>query len=255
MMDPVLEITADQFVDYVTCPNLFYLKYVNGIKPKTHISVKSILLSARDKLLYRILDGKFLDGSKYINDFVSECQKNNFLSTNRGVLQGMRKLNIFHSWCVKNELLLADMGTEFELPFPKENAILKGTFGIIRYHNKHLELLGVDFTDRDPDQALLDISLRYTLQSYAVQRLVPKYELSGVRILVVRQDRIKEFQTFRTPLDYERLEDTVSMVIKAIRNRIYYPRETFECARCPVKIYCGGLKNHTFDTKEVKYAD
>lgn len=251
MNTPILEITTEQLVDYITCPNLFFLQYVNGIRAKTHVSVKSILLKARDKLLYQILDGKYPDGNKYINGFVKECQDNHFLSTNRAVLQGMRKLNIFHSWCVKNELLLADLGTEFELPFPKDSAILKGTFGIIRYYNKHLELLVVDFTDRDPDQALLDISLRYTLQSYAIQRLVPKYDLSGVRVLVVRQDRIKEFQTFRTQLDYERLEDTVSMVIKAIRNEVYYPRETFECARCPVKLYCGGLKNHAFDKKEV----
>ena len=251
MKQKVIEITEDQLVDYITCPNLFYLKYVNSIRPKTHISVKSILLSTRDKLLYQILDGKFIDGNKYVNDFVKECQNNNFLSTNRSVLHGMRKLNIFHGWCIKNQLVLADMGTEFELPFPKDNAILKGNFGIIRYRNQHLELLAVDFTDRDPDQALLDISLRYTLQSYAIKRLVPKYELSGVRVLAVRQDRINEFETFRTPLDYERLEDTVSMVIKAIRNEVYYPRETFDCARCPVKIYCGGLKNHTFDTREV----
>lgn len=251
MTVPILEITEEQFVDYVNCPNLFYLKYVSSIRPKTHVSVKSILLSARDKLLYQILDGKYPDANKYINEFVKECQDNNFLSTNRGVLNGMRKLTVFHQWCVKNQLLLADLGTEFELSFPKDNAILKGTFGIIRYLNQHLELLGIDFTDRDPDQALLDISLRYTLQSYAVKRLVPKYELSGVRVLAVRQDRINEFQTFRTPLDYERLEDTISMVIKAIRNEVYYPRETFECARCPVKIYCGGLKNHTFNTKEV----
>lgn len=252
MKEKILEITTEQLTDYVSCPNRFYLQYVNCIKPKTHVSVKSILLSARDKLLYQILDGKYPDGNKYINDFIKECQAHKFLSTNRAVLQGMRKLNIFHSWCVKNELLLADMGTEFELPFPKDNAILKGQFGIIRYVNKHLELLGVDFTDRDPDQNLLDISLRYTLQSYAVKRLVPKYELSGIRVLAVRQDRVKEFETFRTPLDYERLEDTVSMVIKAVRNQIYYPRETFECVGCPVKIYCGGLSNHTFDTKEVQ---
>ena len=251
MSIPVLEVTTEQLVDYIQCPNLFYLKYVNCIRPKTHISVKSILNSTRDKLLYQILDGKYPDGGKYVNDFIKECQEHNFLTTNRAVLQGMRKLNIFHEWCVRNQLLLADVGTEFELPFPKDNAILKGTFGIIRYHNKHLELLGVDFTDRDPDQALLDISLRYTLQSYAVKRLVPKYDLSGVRVLAVRQDRIKEFETFRTELDYERLEDTVSMVIKAIRNEVYYPRETFECARCPVKLYCGGLKNHELGKNEV----
>lgn len=251
MKERILEITTEQFVDYVTCPNLFYLKYVNCIKPKTHISVKSILTSARDKMLYQILDGKYPDGNKAVNDFAKECQVNNFLSTNRGVLHGMRKLTVFHQWCIRNQLILADLGTEFELPFPKDNAILKGTFGIIRYVNQHLELLAVDFTDRDPDQALLDISLRYTLQSYAVKRLVPKYELEGIRILAVRQDRVNEFQTFRTPLDYERLEDTISMVIKAIRNEVYYPRETFECGRCPVKIYCGGLKNHEIGTREV----
>ena len=250
MKDKVLEITTDQLVDYIQCPNRFYLRYINCIKPKTHISVKSILLSARDKLLYQILDGKYPDGNKFVNDFVKECQDNNFLSTNRGVLHGMRKLMVFHQWCVRNQLLLADMGTEFELPFPKDNAILKGNFGIIRYVDKQLELLGVDFTDRDPDQSLLDISLRYTLQSYAVKKLVPKYELSCIRVLAVRQDRLKEFQTFRSPLDFERLEDTVSNVIKAIRNGIYYPRETFECGQCPVKIYCSGLSSHVIPKDE-----
>ena len=240
----VLELTTEQLEEYIKCPNRFYLRYVNSIKPKTHVSVKSILLSARDKLLYQILDGKYPDGNKYINDFVGECQQHKFLTTNRAVLQGMRKLNIFHSWCVRNQLLLADMGTEFELPFPKDNAILKGQFGIIRYNDNKLELLGIDFSDRDPDQNLLDISIRYTLQAYAVKKLVPKYELYGIRVLSVRQDRLKEFQTFRTPLDYERLEDTVSMVIKAVRNEVYYPRESFECTQCPLKIYCGGLKNH-----------
>ena len=250
MKDKIIELTTEQLENYIKCPNRFFLQHVSGIKPKTHISVKSILLTARDKLLYRILDGKYPDCGKFINEFVKECQEHNFLSTNRAVMHGMRKLTVLHQWCVRNQLLLADMGTEFELPFPKDNAILKGNFGIIRYYNKKLELLGIDFTDRDPDQNLLDISLRYTLQSYAIRRLVPKYELSCVRVLAVRQDRLKEFQTFRSPLDYERLEDTVSNVIKAVRNEVYYPRETFECTQCPVKIYCGGLSNHTLPANE-----
>ena len=244
MPNKVIELTDQQFLDYVFCPNKFYLQYINSIRPKTHISVKQILLSYRDKLLYQILDGKYPNVNKIIDGFVQECQENKFPMTNRGVIHGMRKLTVFHEWCVRNKLLLADMGTEYELSFPKDNAILKGTFGIIRYTDKRLEMLGVDFSNQDPDQNLLDISLKYTLQSYAVKRLVPKYELSGVRVLSVRQDRTREFETFRTPLDYERLEDAISMVIKAVRNRIYYPRETYECTHCPVKIYCGGLSNH-----------
>ena len=244
MQNKVLEITEDQLLDYVLCPNRFYLQYVNAIKPKTHISIKQILLSYRDKLLYQILDGKYPDGSKLVNGFVKECQEHNFLSTNRGVIKGMRKLTVFHQWCLRNKLLLADMGTEYELTFPKDNAILKGNFGIIRYTDTRLELLAIDFSDTDPDQNLVDISLKYTLQSYAVRRLVPKYELSGIRILCVRQDRTKEIESFRTPLDYQRLEDSISMVIKAVRNHIYYPRETYDCMRCPVKVYCGGLSSH-----------
>ena len=64
MTASVLEITTEQFVDYITCPNLFYLKYISAIRPKTHVSVKSLLAAARDKLLYRILDGKYPDANK-----------------------------------------------------------------------------------------------------------------------------------------------------------------------------------------------
>ena len=244
MQNKIIELTIEQVVDYITCPNIFYLKYVNNIVPKTHVSVKRLMLAAKDKLLYQILNGKYIDGTKFVNDFIKDCTKNKFLSTNREVIKSMRKLTTFHSWCVQNQLLLADIGTEFELPFKDYNAILKGNFGVIRFRNNKLELLGIDFSDKDPDQNLLDISIKYTLQSYAIKRLVPKYELSGIRVLSVRQNRVAEFETFRSPLDYERLEDTFSMVIKAIRNGIYYPRETFECSYCPNKIYCGGLSNH-----------
>ena len=250
----LIEITTQQLEDYIKCPNLFYIRHVNGILSKTHVTIRSIAEKHKDHMLYSLMDGKIPDIDKVLLEFNKDCIENKYPATHRDVQKASNQLVILFNWLIANRVQIADIGTPFQLTFPEVNVILKGAFGAIRHNNKRLELLGIDFAAKDPDQDLVDMSIRYTVQAYAVHKLIQDYELSCIHIIGVRFNRVQELQSYRSEIDYARVEKTVQNVARAIRSSIFYPRESYECTYCPVKAYCSGILDYV-TIGETKNAD
>lgn len=240
----LIELTSNQLEDYISCPNLFYIRHVNGIVPRSKVTIRKLIEKHKEQMFYRLMEGTIPDINKILIDFSKDCMDNKYPPLHRDVHKGSSQLITFFNWLIDNRVQIADIGTPYELTFPKSNVILKGNFGAIRYTNDKLELIVADFSAKDPDQNLVDISIRYTLQAYAVHKLIKKYELACIRVLTVRYNRVTELLSYRSPTDFARLENTVDNIACAIRNNIFYPRESFECLRCPVKSYCAGVLDY-----------
>lgn len=240
----LIELTEDQLEDYIKCPNLFYIRHVNNILPRKQITIRTITEKYVNQMFYTLMDGKIPNIDHVLLDFSKECMEHKYPAINRDVQKASNQIVTLFNWLISNRIQIADTGSPFELTFPASNVILKGTFGKIRYNNDKLELLVTDLSNKDPDQNLIDISVRHTLQAYAIHKLIKKYELSCIRVLSVRYNRVTELFSYRSPIAFARLENTVNNIANAIRNNIFYPRESFECARCPVKAYCAGVLNY-----------
>ena len=240
----LIELTEDQLENYIQCPNLFYIRHVNNILPRKQIKIRTITEKYVDQMFYTLMDGTIPNIDNVLIEFSKECMEHKYPAINRDVQKASNQLVTLFNWLISNRIQIADIGSPFELTFSASNVILKGTFGAIRYNNDTLELLVTDLSNRDPDQNLIDISVHYTLQAYAIHKLIKKYEMSCIRILNVRYNRVTELFSYRSPIAFARLENTVNNVANAIRNNVFYPRESFECTYCPVKAYCAGVLNY-----------
>jgi CRISPR/Cas system-associated exonuclease Cas4 (RecB family) len=240
----IIEITENQLEDYIKCPNLFYIRHVNGILPRKQVTIRSIADKYTEQMFYSLMDGKIPNIDDITGKFTEECIRHKYPVIHRDVQKSISKLITLFNWLISNRVRIGDVGSPYELTFPSANVIVKGKFDIVRYMDDKLELLITDLSNRDPNQDLIDISIRYTLQAYAVHKLITKYELSCVHVLGIRYNRVQELFSYRSPTDYARVENTIKNVAAAIRENIFYPRESYECSYCPVRAFCGGVLNY-----------
>ena len=113
---------------------------------------------------------------------------------------------------------------------------LVGNMGtILALPNNNYELLITDFGNKMPEQTLVDMKLKYSLDSYAFQNVYNK-RVHGIRVRNIKNAR--DFLTFRSQDDFKRLEQAVANVSCCIKNKLFYPRESVMCSICNAKEYC-----------------
>ena len=233
---PVLRLTEEQILDYIKCPNYFYLKYNSKIPFNNLPSFKDLIQKIIDAYMIKIFNGQLLsiDKVKKLWDKASE-EYPNVLSSKR-VLDGIGIMTMLDRYCHNNKLLIADINSPYQINF-SHNVIVTGNLGIIRLNDKQLELFVVETSQKKPEQILLDMSFKYTLQIYAINKMSPGVNINCLRVYHVKSN--SEYTTYRTQKDYDRMEKIIAGVSKAIRNEIFYPREDFTCPQCVYKNYCG----------------
>ena len=236
-IEKVVRLNDEQLLDYIKCPNFFNLRYLSRIpyqKPKTfHTLVNEIV----EAYMIQLFNGKVMsmDKAKKLWD----KQIDNYpviVNTEKKVLEGMGLITQIDRYCKKNQVLVADVNTTYSMAFPG-NAIIEGSTGIVRLNNKKFELFIPEFSQTKPDQTLLDMSLKYTLKIYILNKLSPDANITNLRVYHVKSGN--EYTSYRSKKDFDRLEKTIATVAKAIRNEIFYPREDYTCPQCLYKNYCG----------------
>ena len=235
-VDPVLTLTEDNFLDYIKCPNYFYFKYMSKIPNSNTETYHSLLNKVIKAYCLRLFDGKVMTEKTMKKQWDKLIEEHPGLVHPKRILDGWGILNLFNRYCQNNRVLIADMDTPYQINI-KNNIILKGQTGIIRLENRQFELFVVDTSQKIPDQALLNMSLKFTLQAYALKELSPNHPINCIKIYHVKSGQ--EFTTYRTQKDFERLENSFRQVGKAIREKIFYAREDFMCGQCSYKNYCG----------------
>jgi hypothetical protein len=239
MFNTVLKISDQQLIDYIKCPNYFYCKYYSKIPIRDNETFHSLLQKVISSYMLKLFEGKILtmDKAKKIWDKLVEENPDIFINDKK-ILDGIGYINALDNYCRTNRLMVLDTGVDYQLNF-KNNLILSGKIGTIRYDNNKCELFVVETSQKQPEQILLSMSMKYTLQIYALHKLQKDLKINGIRIWHVKSG--KEFFTYRTQKDFDRLEKIVSNVNKAIRNEIFYAREDYTCINCKYKNFCGNI--------------
>ena len=234
--EPVIKISDQQLMDYMRCANLFYFKYFSKIPEPSDKKMGELVKQVINGYYSSLLDHKLpsIDAAKRKWD--RPCEENPRTMKDKKILEGFGLINLFHKFCYDRKLLIADFNTPYEITIPG-NIILTGSIGAIRVVNNSIELFNVETSQVAPDLNLLNMSIAYTLQCYAANRIYKSHSLNYVNVLHLKSGQ--ELRTYRNKTQYDRLEKIITNVATAIKNEIFYPREDYTCSQCRYKNYCG----------------
>ena len=228
-----MKITEQQLFDYIHCPALFEMKYIRKIPLEESLSTPKLLNKVAKYFYLNLLNGKICTTSELKKKWDSICAKHEEQINPKKVMEGMSLIMKLYNWASDEQAVVLDIDSPYIIRVG--DVELVGNMGtILAAPNNKYELLITDFSSRLPDQSLIDIKLKYTLEAYAFQKVYNKF-IDGVRVHSVKYN--KDFYTSRTDGDFKRLETAIRNVGKSIQDGLFYPREGM-CSTCPAKGYC-----------------
>jgi len=176
------------------------------------------------------------------------CSKYEDMFSPAKTIEGFGLLMKMYQWAQTEQICVSAMSVPFGYSTKIDDAkiIIRGeTSGALcpTSHKNKFELLKFDFSSKLPDQAILNMKIKFTLDWFALQKQMPeRTELSGIRIHSVKY--AKDFYTTRNEEDFKRMEESFKSIAKCIDSKLYYPRETVMCSSCDMKLYCAAWRGH-----------
>ena len=231
-------LTEQQLFDYITCPALYDVKHNKNIPIGESISMTKLLEKVSKYFYVSLLNGKVPSSNELKKKWDSICQQYEQYVDAKKNIEGVGFIMKLLQWAADEQIMVADIDTKYNQVFRAGNGHveIEGHIGtILALGNDRFELLVTDFSNRMPDQTLIDMKLKYSLDCLAFNQTYGK-SVSGVRIRNVKN--AKDFLTFRSQDDFNRLKQTVLNVSSCIEQKLYYPRESLLCANCNAKEYC-----------------
>jgi len=229
-----LIITEQQFFDYIHCPALFEMTYIKKIPMEESTSFPKLLEKVAKYFYLHLLNGRIASASELKKKWDSICQANEDKIDNKKVMEGIGLIFKLLNWADREQPVVLDIDTRYNIHVG--NVELVGNMEtILAAPNKKYELLITSFSSRLPDQMMIDMKMKYTLEAYAFNKVYNK-PVDGIRVYSVKH--AKDFYTYRTDDDFKRLETAIKSVGESIEKGLYYPREGIMCSSCPAKGYC-----------------
>lgn len=226
-------LTEQQFFDYMACPAMFEMKYIKKIPISEPISTPKLLSKIAKYFYINLLNGKICTNNELKRKWDSICQSHEGEITSKQVMDGISFIMKLALWAQNQRLVVLDMDTRYNIRVGDTELV--GNLGtILSAPNNQYELLITDFSSRMPDQTLINMKLKYTLDAYAFNKVHGKF-VDGVKVHSVKFD--KDFFSSRTDGDFKRLETAIRNVGKSITEGLYYPREGM-CSTCTGKDFC-----------------
>lgn len=237
----MFEITETQLFNYIKCPLRYDAQYNLGITTQNHPSVNELLSKVANAFLIKLMNGEIMPTHLLKRRWDKVCEENQDIISSRSCIGGLSKLLNMYRWAEDKQLIVADMNMPFAYTIVSHQIQVMGQITEALVPNPKdkakFELLILDFSDRYPDQAILDTKMKYTLDWEACrQRVGNRLELCGIHVHHVKNN--KDFYTFRTKEDVTRLNQSIIGICRGIQNNIFYPRESVMCSQCDMKMYC-----------------
>ncbi len=234
-------MTEIEYFDYVKCPVFYDAVHRKKLPFSFQPTMGELLNRVASQFFLKLMDGKIMPMSEIKKSWDRVCNSNKFISEKK-CLEGISALGKMFLWAKDQQLRILDVKMPYRIRFDTTTDITGEINAIAVNQQDTPELLYMDFSQKMPDQSMLDMKLKYTLDSYAFKTSYEKDICAHIHN--VKND--KEFFSYRSRIDFERAKDSIMSVKKAIENNIYYPRESAFCAVCEMKVFC---RQWRIDTK------
>lgn len=228
-------ITEEQLFNYISCPlkyDLIYNKKLNIGEPKT---LPRLLAPIEKFLFINILNGKVPHINELKKKWDNTCSDNEDYIDDRKCINGLGLIISLYNWVYANKIIILSCSSKYEITTSNNNSIVGSLGAVTSSNGTGYELLYSNFSDKLLTQFDIDSKIKYTLDSYAFEKLYNQ-KVNGLKIHFVKQD--KDFFTTRNEDDYNRLEAIIDSVCNGIDNKVYYPRESYMCEKCQGRGAC-----------------
>ena len=236
----VIELSEEQIYDYAICPLRYDSRYNLKIATQNHPSFKSLLDRVANSFLLNLMNNKVLSTSELKKKWDVTCEGYKDIIDQNGCISGMGLLMQMYLWAEEQELCVSDLKSPFLHRIagsnPPVNIRGETAEALIVKDRKSYELLVIDFSPRYPDQALIDMKTKYTLDWAVYKNFLPDMKNLGIRIHHVKKN--KDWYTFRTEESMQRMNASFRNIATCINEKLFYPRENIMCAACDMKLYC-----------------
>lgn len=232
-----MKITELQLLNYLRCPIEYDYRYNKNIYLEEKVSMVKALNLISTYFYMNLINGKVLSTSALKRKWDSICSKHR-LSPQQCV-EGLGQIMKMYMWANNEELLVqsTDIAYSFVVNIkPKKYIDFNGEITTTVAIDKTGEpyLLITDFSNKNPNQSVLDIKLKYTLDCYAYYKIYNKK--LNIKLHHVKTN--KDYFTTRGNEDFNKLEITIRNVANSILDNIYYPRESVLCGSCNYINFC-----------------
>lgn len=233
-----IEITEEQLFDYMNCPLRYDARYRLKAVTKNHPSMNTLLNRVANSFLLALMNGVVLPTSQLKKKWDKICEENRDIISQKKCIEGISDLIKMFQWAEDKQLRVSDVQIPYSYLSSDKNIIVSGIVrgAAIPMEKGKYELLELDFSSKYPDQAMLDMRLKTTLDWFACQRIYRNNELAGVHVHHVKSNR--DWFTYRGADEKARLDASVLGIVTGVQQKIFYPRESAFCSSCDMKNYC-----------------
>ena len=232
----MIKINEVQLADYVHCPILYDALHVKKLPFEKSQSMQKMLTSVTLSFFLALMDGRVLRMSDLKKKWDAVCEKADYMTPQKN-LEGIAMLTKMYAWAEREQIRIRDTKTPYSFVIKKNGHRCEyvgelTTLALTK--TGQTELLHVDFSNKYPDQAILDMNLKYSADAYIFKK---NFDTDiGIHIHNVKND--KDFFTFRSEDDFVRMLDSIDSISRSIEQKIIYPRENIMCGSCGLKNFC-----------------
>lgn len=233
-----MNITEQQFFDYIKCPALYDLKYNHNIEINEIPTIPQILEKVAKYFYMSLLNNKKPPTLDQLNKkFESLTQPYMSYINNNKYVEACFQIRNFYNWACSNKVVVIDPSARYTIAHKGD--ILEGIMNPIAINkNQQFEFLIANFSTKKPDQFDIDKKLKYSIDMYAYNQSSKDSSIIATNIHHIKSGT--SYTTTRNSIDYQRLISSFEGVVKGIEANAFYPRESNMCNQCPYKHYCRG---------------
>lgn len=231
-----MQLTERQLMDYMRCPVYYQGAYEHGLVPIEQPSMSTLLGKVAHAFCLQ-LSAQVVPSKHEVEKMWDRvCRQNQEYITEKRVVEGISALMQMYRWMEDKQIMIGSADIPYNIVFNTKHPVeLLGKIGTVAVtEDRKMELLVIDFGKRAPDRAVMDMKLKYTMDAFAMKKLMKKD--IGIHVHHVRT--AQDFFTFRANDDFKRLESTVCTIAHCIEKDIYFPRENAFCSSCDMKDFC-----------------
>ena len=235
-MKPIV-ITEEQVFNYIRCPLHYDTVYNKKIVLEKEKTFYGLLKKLATKFLTLLSSGKVMTSSSLKSAWDKIYEQNQDVIPQNRMLEGLDLLMKMYRWAEKVELRVVDQKIPYSIGIDSRIGRIdfRGHIDCVAADKDNdLYLLVLDFGNRMPNQTFLDMKVKFSLDSLALNRVYNKW--AGIKVHYVKGD--KDFYTVRKQEDYNRVETAISNIAYSIQQNIFYPRESVFCSSCDMSNFC-----------------